>query len=171
VKPFLSHYKINERTLALIPARQMDYATIAYEHNKQYFVKETPIQLVKTACLEYGSTYQGRRDAVVYHTGYKRKVPIPISISKIIYSFPTHAPTDFECIWIFPSHVQSVIHHPTPKKKPKSIVQFKNGQQLQLNISSYMINKQMERTSVCRYRYSFFQEDPVTNTQPTVDSQ
>lgn len=153
----LTHYKINERTLALLPAKHMNYATIAYEHNKQYFVQQTPIQLVKAACLDHGSTYQGRREAVMYHTGYKRKVPIPISTSREIYTFPTSKSTEFECIWVFPTYIQSVIHHPAPKThSAQSIVQFKNGLQLPLDISSYIIHKQMERTSACRFKFSLW---------------
>ncbi|MFA1822296.1 competence protein ComK [Virgibacillus oceani] len=151
---------MNKHTLALLPARHMNYATIACEQHKQYFIKKTPIQLVKAACLDHGATYQGRRGAAMYHTGFKRKVPIPISIKREIYTFPTHAPTDFECMWLFPNHIHSVINHPTSKKTPtKSIIPFKNGMQIPLDISSYMIHKQMERTSACRLTYSLPQED------------
>ncbi|PAV28416.1 competence protein [Virgibacillus profundi] len=155
MEKIMSHYKINEQTIALLPARHMDYASIVYEHNQQLFVRKTPIQLIKTACLDYCSTYEGRREAVIYHTGFRRKVPIPISISKNIYTFPTHSPSDYDCTWIFYNHVKSFISNPSSKKLGvKSIITFKTGQQLPLNVSPYIIEKQMKRTAMCKFRFS-----------------
>jgi len=44
-----------------------------------------------------GATFDCRRKAVTYHTGFKQKVPIPICLRKEIISFPTHAIHSFEC--------------------------------------------------------------------------
>ncbi|WP_281243699.1 competence protein ComK [Virgibacillus subterraneus] len=113
VNKVLLSYQINQDTMALLPVAHADYSTIVIERNQQLFVKKTPWQLIQLSCLENCSTYEGRRAAVMYHMGIKRKVPIPINPSKNLFTFPTHSPTEFECNWIFYSHIQDIRHHPS----------------------------------------------------------
>lgn len=148
----LSNYQINKQTLALLPAHHLDYQTIVLEGDRELYVKQMPLQLIEQACLEGGSTYEGRRKAVVYLTGAKNKVPIPISPWNKIYAFPTHSPQVFECSWIFHPHVRSVA--PSPKDPLTTIITFLNGKELTLNVSSYTIQQQIQRTSSCILRFS-----------------
>lgn len=152
-------YTINPQTFALLPAKQIDYETTVIEQDKQFFVSKTPYQLIKEACLDYYSTYEGRRTAVMHHTNFKKKVPIPISLSRNIYAFPTHSTTDIECIWIFPNHIQS-IKQVSSVKTPhfQSVITFKNGQQLPLNVSHHILDKQMQRATICMFQYASFTE-------------
>lgn len=134
--------------MALLPAAHTDYNTMVIERNQQLCVRKTPIQLIQTSCLANCSTYEGRRAAVMHHFGIKRKVPILINPSKNLFTFPTHSPTDFACSWIFYSHVSDI--KPFLKKpNVKSIVIFKNGQELPMDVSHYILEKQYQRTRMC----------------------
>lgn len=148
----LMDYEINEKTIALKPAYHTKYDTIVYETGKQFYIKKPAFQLIQEACLHYGSSYDGRKESVIHHTGYKRKVPIPISISKNIFTFPTHSPSDFNCAWIFYKHVESIKRYsPASNRNPESIVIFKNGMDLTFKVSPYILEKQMQRTAICEH--------------------
>jgi len=151
----LSDYMIHEATMALLPAACIDYDTIAIEKNHKRYIRKTPHQLIKTACLEHCATYEGRREAVMHHTGFKRKVPIPINPSQNLFTFPTHSPTDFKCSWIFYHHVLTILPAPasTENVSVRTTVVFHNGQKLPLNVSHHVFEKQMERTGMCMWRF------------------
>ncbi|MDL4841733.1 competence protein ComK [Aquibacillus rhizosphaerae] len=154
----VSNYHVNEHTMALLPATNFEYDTKVLESNRQLFVKKTPIHLIKSACLNGCSTYDGRRSAVTYQTGAQRKVPIPISPSKNLFTFPTCSPNEFNCHWIFYNHVHSIIpYHASHKSVVKSMIIFKNGQKLAMTESYYLLEKQMQRTAVCILQYASFQ--------------
>lgn len=148
-----TYYDINSETMAIIPAKHFDYDSIIYEVNQIIYVKQRPLEMIKPACLEGGSTYDGRRVAVILQTGADHKVPIPINPAKNIYAFPTKSPKLFECIWLFYHHIQTIKPHPT--QPHLSIVYFKNGQApLDLDISFAILEKQMHRTAFCIVRFT-----------------
>ncbi|SFD87382.1 competence protein ComK [Lentibacillus persicus] len=151
----LNNYVINEDTMALLPAAHIDYDTIAIETNQELCIRKTPHQLIRDACLNDCSTYEGRREAVMHHFGFKRKVPVPISPAQNCFVFPTHAPADFVCSWIFYSHVQNVLpaSGSTKNTHGQSIIVFKNGRQLQVDVSLYVLEKQLARTGMCMWKF------------------
>lgn len=140
----VQYYKLNEKTMALAPAKQIEYDTIVYETNRTIYVKQTPLQLIKAACLNNWSTYEGRREAVMHHLGYRRNVPIPIDTDVGIIAFPTHSPRNIDCHWIIYSHVLTI----ESNNIGASII-FNNHHVLPLNISPYILNKQLERSFTC----------------------
>jgi competence protein ComK len=77
-KIILEDYVINRDTIALQPANHTDYYTIVIERDQILYVKQTPLQLIKAACLEGGAGYNGRREDVIYQTGTKAKSPFPL---------------------------------------------------------------------------------------------
>ncbi|MGJ9459596.1 competence protein ComK [Oceanobacillus sp. CF4.6] len=83
-------------------------------------------------------------------TGFKRKVPIPIHPGKNIYTFPTHATTDYDCSWLFYHHLlHSKKNHIKTESHMGSIITFLNGEKVSIDISCYTVEKQMERTLAC----------------------
>src|SRR5699024_10556701 len=91
-------YHINENTLVLNPARNINYYTTVIETNRRLYTTTPPRESGKAACYDEWYTYEGRRRAVIYHTNFTRTVPIPIKPQKDIYLFPTNAPNSFENI-------------------------------------------------------------------------
>ncbi|MBM7571401.1 competence protein ComK [Aquibacillus albus] len=147
----LSNYSINQNTMALTSAAQIEYDTIVYERNRQLFIKKTPFQLIKQACLEAYSSYEGRRSAVMYQTNLRQKVPIPIDPVQNIYTFPTQSPSQFDCSWLFYHHIKSIHPHHLALGHAihKSIITFKNEQQIPMRESYYQLEKQRQRTAIC----------------------
>lgn len=150
----LQDYIVNKKTLAIIPAKQVEYESIVMEGNQVLRVRQTPLQLIKKACLDYWSSYEGRRQAVMYHTNFMRQVPIPISPQHGIYTFPTHATGHIDCHWIFFNNILLITEGDPSKEKSntKTQVIFKNRKTLRLNISMHVLENQMNRTFECKYR-------------------
>ncbi|MBM7572683.1 competence protein ComK [Aquibacillus albus] len=146
----LPTYDVNEKTIALLPSRQVEYDTIVMEADQRLFVRQTPLEIIKMACLKAGSSYEGCRASLMYLTNSRKKVPIPILLEKNIYAFPTHSPTNFNCQWLFYHHIASIKPHPSSKKTHhRATITFKNGQNLAMNESYYRLIKQMYRTAEC----------------------
>ncbi len=146
----LEDYIINENTQALLPARQIDFDTIVIEKGRKIKVRKTSLELIKAACYNDWSTYDGKRQAVIHHTNFKRKVPIPINIRNGNYFFPTHSPTSIYNKWFSYKHIYEIMKH--PNKLTKTIITFYNDMELCVNIPFNVLDKQMQRTFECMYR-------------------
>lgn len=136
-------YRVNSKTIALLPVKAFDYNTIAWETNQALYVRQVPLEIIKENCLDYGSSYDGRCKAVKHLTPYRKKLPIPISQDKKIYTFPTHAIQDFDCHWIFSEHILTILRNSDTNK---SIIHFKNNKMLSLSVSQHILQKQYHRT-------------------------
>ena len=148
-----SSYTITNQTLAIIPVNKRDYHSIVFEQERVIHTKEKPFQLIQAACLEHWSTYEGRRRAVVHQTGFQQKVPIPISINKKIFAFPTYSPHDHACCWIFSSHVRDIAAI-SIENRMLSEITFHTGKRLSIDVSPYILKKQFQRTLQCMYMIS-----------------
>ncbi|SES62052.1 competence protein ComK [Oceanobacillus limi] len=154
MKNILPHYHINEHTLALLPGKHIDYQTIALEHDRKLYIKKTPFEIIKRGCLDHYSTYEGRKAAVTHHTGFKRKVPIPISVSKGIYAFPTHPLKDLDCCWVFYQHVLGI--EEDVQNPYQSVVVFRNRVEVFVNVGRDGLVRQMERNGEIIIRLNSF---------------
>ncbi|WP_368505238.1 competence protein ComK [Alkalihalophilus sp. As8PL] len=143
----LSHYDINRHTIAIQPALHTDYDTIVLEGDETLFIKESSMSMIKRACIEGGSTYNGRRIAISEITRAQKKVPIPIDPINHIYTFPTHSPERLECSWMFYHHIRSFT--PDPNSSTHTLITFRNATQLKISISYPAFERQIQRTSYC----------------------
>lgn len=153
VESICDRYEINKMTLALVPIAHMEYDTLVFEEGRKIYVKQTPKEMIHEACLKGGASYEGRRKAVIYKANIQRKVPIPIDPLQDIFAFPTHSPEQFHCHWIFPSHILSTATLPNSHCK-KTIIIFKNKEEITLPISAKILEKQIIRTSYCKILFS-----------------
>ena len=149
----LQTYNINEQTQAIMPANHTDYHSIVLETSGEYCVKQRPQEIISHGCLARGSSYDGRREAVIYLTESKKKVPIPIDPYEPIYAFPTHSPQLYNCIWLFYQHIQTI--SPSSNKK-ETCIAFSNGRSIHIPVSYYSIQNQLNRTAYCLFRFSSF---------------
>ena len=151
---FVSHsYEVNKQTYALIPIAHLEYNTLVLEEKRKIYVKQTPKQIIHESCLKGGASYEGRRKAVMYKTNIQRKVPIPIDPLQDIFAFPTHSPDHFHCHWIFPNHILSSAS--LPKSRYETTITFKNKETITLPISRTSLEKQIHRTSYCRFLFTY----------------
>jgi competence protein ComK len=149
LKRYHDDYEISKETMAIFWLAHESLNSKIIDLSGEYTSRQTPNELIRTACLDGGSTYEGRKKAVVYHTGIGQKIPIPISIVLNLYAFPTHSPSQLENVWIFYHHVKDIV-----KVQDRSMVVFKNNTKLELDISFFVLKKQMERTAYCQFRFS-----------------
>lgn len=147
--PIQPSYNIHTKTFALTSAKAIDYDTIVLEKNRILRIQQTPMQIIKQSCYHGWTTYKGRRKAVIHHTNFYQKTPVPISITNRIYLFPTHSPNHIDNYWLSYQGIISI--HPM-KHIPQTILQFKDGQTLKLNVSKHVIKTQMKRTFQVMYQ-------------------
>lgn len=144
-------YIINKATISIIPAKKIDYDSIVVEGERLRYIRQTPLKIIKESCIHYWSTYEGRRQAVIHHTGFKEKVPIPVNPKQGIIAIPTHAIKHIDCCWLM--HDQ-VLQYERIKDdaKYKTAVTFTNRKILKLDVSIRSFQSQMDRAFGIRYR-------------------
>src|SRR5699024_1359081 len=147
-----SEYTNIRKTHALFPAKHFEYDTIVIERERKLYIRQTPLQIIKSSCQKYWSTYEGRRDAVVNQMNFKQKVPIPVSIDKTIYLFPTHSPNHLDNSWIAYEHVARFDKKRNPGQPEQTLVTFKNGYTKTLDVSVHTFESQWQRTFELMYR-------------------
>jgi len=140
-------YIINEKTVAIYPAKKIEYDATVITLDGLKLVKQTPFQIIKYSCEAYWACYHSRRQATVKRTNFQRNVPIMINPERELITFPTHAPTNYECAWIFIKHVARLTRC-TEHKKQTPIV-FKNGYDLLIKKSYNIISNQYNRAETC----------------------
>ncbi|MEN0644965.1 competence protein ComK [Alkalicoccobacillus gibsonii] len=105
---YVDDYAISSKTLLIKPQYDMEYSAVVMEEDSTYHVSQTPLQLIKTACLTNGSSYDGRSKFSVASLGIKSKPPILISEGLGIIAAPTHSPSNPKCEWFFSRHVVAI---------------------------------------------------------------
>ena len=136
--------------MVLAPAKMITYQTKIIEENATYYTEASAKQVIDSACLRAWTTYEGRRKAVIAHTGMKRKVPIPICAGENITFFPTHAVDYYDNHWLSLEHILKVEACKNEKNLAKVI--FKNGYSMLIPCTAYTIERQIERAFECSYR-------------------
>jgi len=147
-----SEYTIIRKTHALFSAKHFEYDTIVIERERKLYIRQTPLQIIKASCQNYWSTYEGRRDAVVTLMNFKQKVPIPVSIHKAIYLFPTHSPNHLDNSWIAFEHVARFDKKQNSGQPEQTLVTFKNGYKKTLDVSVHTFETQWQRTFELMYK-------------------
>lgn len=142
-KQVRSNYKMTLDTFALLPAFDIDYQTRAITSKGVIRIAQPPLSIIKENCLYYGSSYNGRREAVLYHLNYQQRTPIPIHPSIGIIAFPTKSIKHADCKWLFFHAIRDI-----RKVNQKVYIEFINGQQLSINESVHTIRKQYDRAGI-----------------------
>jgi competence protein ComK len=141
-------YEVTKHTMAILSSFNQDSQALVLDVRGEFHVKQTPMQIIRAACLEGRETYEGRRKAVMHHTSITQKVPIPINIFEQLIAFPTYSPTQIECVWIFYNKIKAI-----EPRGERSAVIFLNDHILELDLSFYTLERQMQRTAYCEFRF------------------
>lgn len=134
----LKEYEINEATQAIIPID--DKKSMIYEEETEYVVDMPSNKIINYNCNYYGSSYDGRCKGTKSLTGIKTKYPIIIEESRQIIFFPTNSTRNQQSKWIALNNVKQLI-----KTSNKTIVEFKNGSKINMDISYYSLSNQFCR--------------------------
>jgi len=148
----LEDYTIQSNSIALLPAKCIEYHTIVLTSNEKLYIKRTPLEIIKASCYQNFSSYEGRREAVKHLTDFQKKLPIPVNTFQDIYAFPTKSPTSDDCVWLFYHHIKKIVdnHKIDMECEFPSTVHFVNNTELSLNISHFSLSHQFYRTAVCK---------------------
>ncbi|WP_062199913.1 competence protein ComK [Massilibacterium senegalense] len=149
----LMEYQLNEKTMALIPAKHERAQTLVMETDGTFYVQESIESILEQACLDGGSSLEGRRKSVIHRIGAKHKVPIPICPIAGIYMFPTSATKSMNCTWF---NYRKIIHiEPLMVEKlPSTKVLFLNSTSTIVPVSYHIMDSQLRRTAQCIAQFS-----------------
>lgn len=147
MKQIQTTYIVNPQTKILIPARTIEYQTIACEPNRQLYIAQTPLEIIKHSCDKHWSSYEGRRTIVMKRMGFKQKVPIPISLKHNLLLFPTHSPRHHDAAWLAITHIKRVLQISTQPHQTR--IFFKRGTYIDINVSLHTMKTQIARTAAC----------------------
>lgn len=142
-------YEVSPTTLAIIPNYHEKHQTKILDLYGEYVTSISSIRLIDSACLEGGSSLDGRRKSLRHKKSFHQCPPIPIDPLEDIYAFPTCSPDSHDCMWIFYEHILRAqpINNST-------LITFQNFQTLEVPISIAVMEKQISRTESCIVLFS-----------------
>lgn len=135
-----NNYEINKGTLAIISVKENQSKII--EENDILTVDRDSVKIIDDSCRFFGSSYAGRHEGTKSLLGIHYKSPIVIEESQEIIFFPTASPRVEDCHWISLKHVDKIL-----KNKHSTKIVFKNGKELELNISYGSLENQLLRAT------------------------
>lgn len=147
----LNHFVVSRYTMAILPyLLNNDLYAKVVEEDGEYIVKQTPLDIIRHSCDYYGCSFQGRKEGTKAVIGITHKAPIAIEPSNEIYFFPTASPKDSCCVWLSHMHV----YRYEPAKYERTVVYFRNGKSVVLDVSCKSFINQLHRTAQLRTKLS-----------------
>lgn len=137
----ISNYEINNSTLAIIPISNKVSKIIEEDNN--FIINKSTTEVVDDSCKFFGSSYLGRFEGTKSLLGINYKSPIIIEETKEIIFFPTSSPRFNDCFWISLNNIDKYLKD----NNNNSIINFKNGQSIELNISYGSLENQIMRAT------------------------
>lgn len=138
-------YEISFDTQVILPIN--DKSSRIIENNDSYVVNITPLQILEHSCEYFGSSLDGRKEGTKKLLGITHKSPIIVEESRKIIFFPTTSPDRIDCIWINLEKINKY-YKSSPKK---SIIEFKNGDIIEFDVSIGSLTNQILRASRLKY--------------------
>lgn len=136
------NYEINRGTLIIIPVT--DKISQVIEDNDQFLVKKSTTKIIDDSCKYFGSSYLGRKEGTKKLIGVNYKAPIIVCETGGIIFFPTSSPRFDNCYWISLNNVKDYIR----SNDNKAVVSFKNGKEIQLDLSYFILENQIYRATM-----------------------
>lgn len=137
----MTEYFINEDTLLIIP--QGETRTKIFELDDNYIIKKNSMEVIDESCQYFGSNYKGRYMGSKSLLKMEYKLPIIIEECKEIVIFPTCSPRQQNCCWVCLQNIENY-----RKNNKKTLVEFKNGIIIELDISYGSFENQVFRATM-----------------------
>ena len=138
-------YEITFDTQIILPIDSGSSRII--EKNETYVLNVTPMQILEHSCEYFGSSLDGRKEGTKKLLGITHKSPIIVEESRKIIFFPTTSPNRDDCIWI---NLEKINRYYKSSQK-KSIIEFKNGDIIEFDVSIGSLTNQILRASRLKY--------------------
>ena len=132
----MENYEVNLETLAIIPLNANETKII--EKNDEFIVNSSSMKIIDDCCRFFGSTYNGRIEGTKSMIGVNYKAPIILEETTPMIFFPTISPRLEACYWISFKDVDKCY-----KIDKKSLIVFKNGTKLEINLSYKILQNQI----------------------------
>ena len=139
------NYEITYDTQAIVPINEN--TSKAIEEDNEYIVEGNILSVLEHSCEYFGSSYEGRKEGTKKLLGITHKSPIIVEESRKIIFFPTSSPEKLDCIWI---NLEKIDKYYKLDKK-KSVIKFKNGDIIELNISYGSLQNQILRSTRLKF--------------------
>ncbi len=136
----MESYEVNSDTLAIIPINANETRII--EKDSDFIVNLSSMKIIDDGCRFFGSTYNGRMEGTKSMIGINYKAPIILEETMPMIFFPTISPRLEACSWISFKEIAKCI-----KDDKTSIIVFKNGTKLNINLSYKILQNQILRSS------------------------
>lgn len=142
--------QLTNETRALVPVfnEYGEAETLVYQADGVERMKGSPLYLLETACLYYGSSIQGRIEAARNVLGPHRKTPVIMDWYANAVFFPTIAKESPDCAWINFSHVDDAKKHDRGTR-----IRFRTGETLDVPVSYHTIYRQKQRSIELSYSF------------------
>lgn len=135
----IDSYEINGNTLAIIPIAKNK--SKVFEVDNEIIVNKSAKDIIDDSCRYFGSSYNGRFEGTKKILGVSYKSPIIVEESREIIFFPTTSPRNSDCSWISLNNIEDYL-----KNEDRTLVNFKNGNTLDLEVSLGSFENQMIRS-------------------------
>ncbi len=135
----MKNYEISEETLYL---ESVGEKTKIIEKENIIEVDNKIQKIMENSCEYFGSSFEGRKKGTTNLIGVTHKSPIIIEETRGIIFFPTTSHRLEDCIWISLNNLKNYY-----KSNNNVVIEFNNGQKLNLNISYGVIDNQILRAS------------------------
>lgn len=137
-------YEIDLSTLVLIGLS--DKETKVYTLDDEFIVKENSKKIIDDSCRYFGSSLTDRIKATNRLVNMASKTPIIVEESRNIIFFPLKSTREKCNIWISFNQLDKYL-----KDGRNTILKFKNGKQIILNFSYYIVDNQVTRCIILDY--------------------
>lgn len=138
-------YEITYDTQLILPIN--DNKSKIVEENDEYYINDTPLNILEHSCEYFGSSYEGRKEGTKKLLGITHKSPIIVEETRKIIFFPTTSPENQNCIWI---NLEKIDKYYKIDHK-KSAIEFKNGDVIEFDISIGSLTNQILRSTRLKY--------------------
>lgn len=137
-------YEINLSTLLLIGIDEK--TTKVVDFNGEYIIKECSKNIVNYSCKFFGSSLIERGNITKRLINISNKAPIFIEETKNMIFFPLRSTREKVNIWISFNNLESY-----EQVGRKTLLKFKNQQEVLIDYSYYMVDNQMTRCMMLDY--------------------
>ena len=137
-------YEIDLSTLMLIGLD--DLSTRIVTTDNDFIIKESCKKIIDNSCRFFGSSLTDRIKSTNRLVNMASKTPIVVEESRSIIFFPLKSTREKNNIWISFNNLDTYT-----KDGNKTILIFKNGKQISLNFSYYIIDNQVTRSIMLDY--------------------
>ena len=152
-------YEINSETLLIMPFS--NGKSKIYEFDREFIINRISNDIINDSCLFFGSTLEGRREAVKNILGIDLKVPILIEDTRNIIFFPTANCIHKNAIWI--SYQNLLKYHKFDEFS--TVLCFRNNKQITVNVRYNIIDNQvircMKLESLLNKRRQFIKQECI----------